>query len=203
MQNKSNQEQILELLSQTKRKGIDKVSEWLNGSNFFYAPASTSFHGNYRGGLAEHSLNVYQSALRLRDMAIGLNPSLEPSLTLESVTLVSLLHDICKADIYKEVEKYRKRPDGSWDKYMGYDTDYSHFPLGHGEKSVIMLLSLGLELTADEMAAIRWHMTAWDLPFQSYEAKGNINAAKEKYPLCNLLQLADGFASSLLETSRK
>ena len=35
------------------------------------------------------------------------------------------------------------------------------------------------------------------------EAKGNINAAKDKYPLCALVQLADGFASSLMEDSVK
>jgi hypothetical protein len=79
--------------------------------------------------------------------------------------------------------------------------DYTNLPLGHGEKSVIILLRLGLSMSDDEIAAIRWHMTAWDLPFQSAEAKGNLNAAKDKYPLCSLVQLADGFASSMMEDS--
>ena len=81
--------------------------------------------------------------------------------------------------------------------------DYSNFPLGHSEKSVIILLRLGFDLTDAEIAAIRWHMTAWDLPFQIREALGNINAAKDKYPLCALVQLADGFASSLMEDTVK
>ena len=72
-------------------------------------------------------------------------------------------------------------------------------PLGHGEKSVIMLLSWGLSLKPEEMLAIRWHMSAWDLPTQSPEHRESLNAAKAKSPLVSLLQLADGFAAGLLE----
>ncbi len=192
-------EKILDLLDKTDRQGIDEVMQWLCTSGFFEAPASTNFHGNYEGGLAEHSFNVYTAAMRLRATALSLNPSLEEQLPEDSVTLATLLHDVCKADVYKSVVKSRKNSFGTWEKYDGYEVDYSNFPLGHGEKSVIVLLRLGLDMTDAEIAAIRWHMTAWDLPFQSAEAKGNINMAKEKYPLCALVQLADGFASALME----
>ena len=67
------------------------------------------------------------------------------------------------------------------------------------EKSVIMLLSLGLKLTLDETVAIRWHMGAWDLAFQSYEAKSNINEAGNRYPLLSLIQSADNMATHILE----
>jgi HD superfamily phosphohydrolase YqeK len=141
--------------------------------------------------------------MRLRSTALSLTPSLEEQLPEDSVAIATLLHDICKADIYVEATKKRQNTFGRWEEYRGYNVDYSNFPLGHGEKSVIILLRLGLDLTDAEIAAIRWHMTAWDLPFQSAEAKGNINAAKDKYPLCALVQLADGFASSLMEDSVK
>ncbi len=196
-------DKILELLDATDREGIDEVMDWLKGSGFFNAPASTNFHGNYEGGLADHSLNVYTAAMRLRSTALSLNPSLEEYLPEDSVAIATLLHDICKADVYKEATKKRQNSFGRWEEYQGYTVDYSHFPLGHGEKSVIILLRLGLSMSDDEIAAIRWHMTAWDLPFQSAEAKGNINAAKDKYPLCALVQLADGFASSLMEDTVK
>ena len=62
-----------------------------------------------------------------------------------------------------------------------------------------MLLRCGLELTDDEIMAIRWHMQAWDLPFQSADAKANLNKAKEICPLVSLIQAADGLASNLLE----
>ena len=44
-----------------KREGADKLLEYLCSSqcDFFTAPASTRSHGSYRGGLVEHSLNVY------------------------------------------------------------------------------------------------------------------------------------------------
>ena len=167
------------------------------------APASTNFHGNYEGGLADHSLNVYTAAMRLRATALSLNPSLEEELPEDSIAIASLLHDVCKADVYMEVKKKRQNSFGRWEEYDGYTVDYSNFPVGHGEKSVIILLRLGLDLTDAEIAAIRWHMTAWDLPFQCREALGNLNAAKDKYPLCSILQLADGFASSLMEDTVK
>jgi hypothetical protein len=141
--------------------------------------------------------------MRLRAMALSLNPSLEEQLPEDSIAIATLLHDVCKADVYKEVKKKRQNSFGRWEEYDGYTVDYSNFPLGHGEKSVIILLRLGLDLTDAEIAAIRWHMTAWDLPFQSREALGNLNAAKDKYPLCSILQLADGFASSLMEDTVK
>jgi hypothetical protein len=66
-----------------------------------------------------------------------------------------------------------------------------------------MLLSLGFALTRDEMLAIRWHMAAWELAFQSAEAKANLNAAKEQCPLLAVLQAADGLASALLEKKKE
>jgi hypothetical protein len=110
-----------------------------------------------------------------------------------------LLHDVCKADIYKSVMKEQKNSFGSWVDVPVYDVDYSNFPLGHGEKSVIVLLQCGLELTDEEIMAIRWHMHAWDLPFQSADIKGNLLKAKELYPLVSLIQAADGLSSNLLE----
>ena len=66
-------------------------------------------------------------------------------------------------------------------------------------KRLLALRQCGLALTDDEMMAIRWHMTAWDLAFQSPEMKGNLNQAKEICPLLTLIQAADGLASNMLE----
>jgi hypothetical protein len=49
------------------------------------------------------------------------------------------------------------------------------------------------------MLAIRWHMTAWELAFQSPEQKSNLQKAREIAPLCAIIQAADGLSSSLLE----
>ena len=142
---------------------------------------------------------MLQADEMLREQMIAMNPDLEGKLPEESVVLASLLHDVCKSNIYKEALLNRKNDQGYWEKVPGYEVDYTSLPLGHGEKSVIMLLTLGLKLTKDEMLAIRWHMTAWELAFQSPEQKANLQKAREIAPLCAIVQAADGLASALLE----
>ena len=193
-------QKFIEILKSTNRKGMDNVLAKLEELGFYEAPASTKFHLSYKGGLLEHSMNVYQAGLTLREQAVRIKPELESQLPLDSVAICTLLHDVCKTDIYKEAMLNRKNDAGFWEKYQGYAVDYeAGMPLGHGEKSVIMLLSWGLELKPEEMLAIRWHMTAWDLPMQSPEHKSSLDAAKKKTPLVSLIQLSDGFASGLVE----
>ena len=192
-------EQFKERLLSTKRDGMETVIKHLDRLGFFVAPASTKFHLNVKGGLMQHSWNVCNTALMLREQMIAMNPDLEGKLPEESVVLASLLHDVCKSNIYKEALLNRKNDQGYWEKVPGYEVDYTSLPLGHGEKSVIMLLTLGLKLTKDEMLAIRWHMTAWELAFQSPEQKANLQKAREIAPLCAIVQAADGLASALLE----
>ena len=192
-------QQFQERLLSTKREGMETVIKHLDRLGFFVAPASTKFHLNVKGGLMQHSWNVCNTALMLREQMIAMNPDLAGKLPKESVVLASLLHDVCKSNIYKEALLNRKNDQGYWEKVPGYEVDYTSLPLGHGEKSVIMLLTLGLKLTKDEMLAIRWHMTAWELAFQSPEQKANLQKAREIAPLCAIVQAADGLASALLE----
>ncbi len=191
-------DEYISLLRQTGREGIDSVVDYLDKAGFFRAPASVNRHLSRDGGLLEHSMNVYRMAMMLREQMVAMKPETEQRLPVESVTITALLHDVCKANIYRKVTKYRKDANNRWESYDGYDTDYGRFPLGHGEKSVVMLLRLGLELTNDEVLAIRWHMGAWDLPFQSYEAKSNISAASD-VPLVAIIQAADALAAHVLE----
>ena len=195
-----NKEAFIGILSETSRKGIDQVLAKLEELGFFAAPASSKFHLSCKGGLLEHSMNVYNAAIMIREQAVKTRPELEEQIPLDSVAICTLLHDVCKTDIYKEGILSRKNADGYWEKYLGYQVDYNAgLPLGHGEKSVIMLLSWGLDLKPEEMLAIRWHIAAWDLPMQSPEHKESLNAAKSLSPLVSLIQLADGFATGLLE----
>lgn len=201
----SAREEFISLLRSTERKGIDNVIKCLESTDFFDAPASTVFHGNYPGGLLDHSLNVARVALRLKTSMLDLAQDaaerrrLEAALADDHIIIAALLHDVCKANVYKPVTKYRKDSRGQWETYDSYDVDYSELPLGHGEKSVIRLLRCGLQLCNDELLAIRWHMSAWDLPFQSHEAKSNISAARDSSPLVTIIQAADGLATSMLD----
>ena len=124
-------EQFKAILTSTGRKGVEQVIAKLNELGFFEAPASTRFHLSCKGGLLEHSMNVYQAAVMLREQAIKARPELDEQLPIDSVAICTLLHDVCKTDIYKEGILSRKNSDGYWEKYLGYQVDYNAgLPLG-------------------------------------------------------------------------
>ena len=199
LKNDENIKVFKQALTSTGRKGIETVLEGLEKLGFFKAPASSKHHLACEGGLLQHSLNVYMQADVIRSAQIKLNPQMEERLPMNSIIIASLLHDVCKAEIYKKVMKNRKNKEtGRWEEYEAYDYDYGHCPLGHGEKSVIRLIRMGLDLTEDEIAAIRWHMGAWDLP-SSFEANKNLGAAQDKYPLVSVIMAADILATRILE----
>lgn len=197
----TNKTEFINLLKSTGREGIDELIEMLDEGklHFFTAPASVNHHLNSDGGLLVHSLNTCKAGLKLRDMVIAIKPELEPKLNRDSVIVATLLHDICKADIYHPTLKKRKGDDGLWREVPTYDVDFSNFPMGHGEKSAMLALMSGMEIYDDELLAIRWHMAAWDLPMQSYELTRCLNTARDEHPLCSLVNLADGIAANLLE----
>ncbi len=192
-------EEFTRLLRDTQREGIDRVIDALEKKGFFTAPASAGKHLNHRGGLLEHSMIACCLALKIREQLASLDPEIGEEVKKENVVIAALLHDFCKAITYKESEKWRKDATNRWEKYMGYVADYSKLPFGHGEKSVVMLLMLGLKLEASELMAIRWHMGAWDLAFQSHEMRESIGTANSQFPLVSILQSADSMATHILE----
>lgn len=198
---KANKEEFIRLLRSTEREGVEDLIPELERLGFFSAPASAGHHLNTEGGLVQHSLNVCRVALRLRDEMEALCPAIKGQCPDDSVILSSLLHDVCKADVYKRTVKKRKNALGQWEDTEGYRCSYRDFPMGHGEKSVVVLLCAGLQLTDEEMLAIRWHMGAWEFPMQSYEAERSLDTARTLYPLCTIIQCADGLAATILETT--
>lgn len=192
-------EEFLEMLRSTGREGVEGVIEDLESQGFFTAPASAGHHLNTEGGLVEHSLNTAKAALAVWEGMKQLDPSVEQEVPRESVIIASLLHDVCKTDIYYRSVKKRKNRLGQWEDCEGYKVSYKNFPMGHGEKSVILVLLSGLELTDAEMLAIRWHMNAWGVNQTSYEDVRNYDTAKTLYPLVSIVQAGDGLAASILE----
>ena len=164
-------EEFIKLLKETNREGIDKLIDFLEGSDFFEAPASTRYHGAWKGGLAEHSMKVYEI----------LKTKTQDS---DSVKIVALLHDVCKTNFYKT--DYRNvKNNGVWEQVPYYTVDDT-IPYGHGEKSV-MMISEFIKLTPEEKYAIRWHM-GFTEPKELY---GTIGMAYKKYPLALLVHEAD------------
>lgn len=157
--------------------------DWLETTDFFQAPASAGHHLNCEGGLLAHSLNVYDN---LRDIAR--NSDILSGFSGETLALVSLFHDLCKANSYQQSFRNQKQPDGSWARVPCYTTNPA-LPMGHGEKSVYLLLQHGVRLTDEEALAIRWHMSGFD-----DAVKGgcrDMNRALALSPLVLALQQAD------------
>ena len=198
-QSEDNKQRFCELLRSTGRENIEYVIEDLESYGFFDAPASARNHFNHPGGLVEHSLNVYDAAMMLREGIIKRRPDLEKKLPADAVVIASLLHDVCKADIYNLVTRKRKNEIGVWAETQEYEVSYSHMPIGHGEKSVVMLLRMGLDLEDDEICAIRWHMGPWAVDTSSIEQDKSYRQSIANSPLLPLIHTADTIASQIFE----
>ena len=196
---KANRERFIQILRDTNRENMDYVIEDLDSWGFFVAPASARNHFNFPGGLAMHSLNVYDMAMAVRSAIIPLRPDMEKALNPDSIAIAALLHDVCKTDIYRKTRRKQRNEIGVWEEIEGYEVDYSNLPVGHGEKSVIMLLRSGLDLEDEEIFAIRWHMGPWDLPAQSIEMDKSYRKAHDRSPLVALIHTADTLAAQILE----
>lgn len=194
-----NQERFCSLLRKTGRENIEYVIEDLTTLGFFNAPASARNHFNYPGGLVAHSLSVYDTAMMLREGILKLRPELESQLREDSVIITSLLHDTCKANIYRITSRKRKNEVGIWEDVEEYEVDYSGLPIGHGEKSVVMLLRMGLDLEDDEILAIRWHMGAWGVDTQNFEQERSYREAVRQSALVPLIHSADTLSAQVIE----
>lgn len=177
---------FVEMLLLTGRHGIVDLTRYMQEeTDFFTAPASTKYHGAFEGGLLQHSMNV----LKCLD-----NEARMAGYDYDSILIVALLHDICKANCYGK-ETRTVKEDGKWVEKSVY-TYQDALPLGHGEKS-LYLISKFIKLTDEEAAAIRWHMGGFDSAFRGGDR--GLNIAFEKYPLAVLLHLADMKATYIVE----
>lgn len=186
---------ILDLLRKVNRPGMTDLISWLEQSTFFEMPASARYHGNYEGGLAEHSLNVYEALVKLRQVYIQQFGGTE-KIPIESVILCSLCHDFCKIDFYTKVLKNVKNVEtGQWEQKQVYA--YSNqYNMGHGEASVFLVQNY-IRLSYEEILAIRWHMGAYDSAVKGGDR--SISLASEQTPLVPLLHMADMWASQFME----
>jgi hypothetical protein len=173
-------EEFRNLIKSINREGMDNLINFIEKSDFYTAPASTRFHGNYEGGLLEHSMKVYE-ILKYKVE----NSVMDIEVSEDTLKIVALLHDICKVNYYKVDYRNAKNEVGIWEK-VPYYTVEDTIPYGHGEKSVMMLTEY-IKLTVEEKYCIRWHM-GFTEPKELYST---ISAAYKKYPLALLLHEAD------------
>ncbi len=189
-----NQEKFVQVFTQyIKREGADNLLDWLINSDFFTAPASTKFHSAYEGGLCEHSLKVFDRFVRILKMEYG--DGFSDKISMESVAIIALLHDVCKVDFYK-VDYRNVKVDGQWIQ-VPYYTIEDRLPYGHGEKSVYIVGSF-IKLTREEAMSINWHGGGFD-----DRVKGGSYALADayyKFPNAMLFHTADMMATYLDET---
>ena len=186
-------ERFISLLRSTEAKGVEDLIAWLDDPHcdFFVAPASTRYHCAYEGGLVDHSLAVFDECIRLCN-AYADRPEIA-AISRASVIKVALLHDVCKANMYKPAMKSRKNAAGSWEKYLGWDHDEQFKFGGHGSKSVF-IVSRYLDLTDEEAAAINCHMGTWDVKDVQL-----ISQVYNENPLAWMLHVADESATFILK----
>ena len=173
-------EEFISLLRSTNREGIEELIDFIDRTDFYKAPASTRFHGNFEGGLLQHSMKVYEIfKSKIEHSVIDLDVSED------TIIISALLHDICKVNFYKVDYRNAKNEKGEWEKVPYYTVDDT-IPYGHGDKSV-MMISEYIKLTAEEKYAIRWHM-GFTEPKEVYNTLG---VGFKKYPIALLLHEAD------------
>jgi hypothetical protein len=160
-----------------KRDGAVELLRWLKSTDFFTAPGSTRFHDCYAGGLADHSVRVFNELTRLARAY----PELKVSD--ETAAIVTLLHDVCKAGCYKTEMRNRKNEFGQWEKYPVYTFQEDFAFGGHGSKSVYLIQKF-MKLTDEEAVCINCHMGPENGNFA-------VNDAYRAYPLAFLVHTAD------------
>lgn len=202
------------LMGRVSREGGDRLMEFIRKSDFYTAPASTRFHGNYKGGLLKHSLNVYECLMDKENNHLWgeVYKDIEP----DSFIIVALLHDICKVYYYSmelknqktydvekvtNAEKWQVKHDNNgnfiWETVPTYVVD-DKIPYGHGEKSVMMIEEY-IKLKPTERYAIRWHMG----PYSGQQDWNTLGDAIERYPLVLALFEADMEATRIIEKENK
>lgn len=149
---------------------LETETSWLT------TPASTRFHLCREEGLLEHSVNVAETMLKLKNI-------LAPGITDESCVIVSLLHDLGKVGMpgrpqYTEGGKYP----------YSYNRDlvYLSVPV----RSLYLALPW-LSLSEEEAQAIIYH--------DGQYVDDNASVAHREEPLTLLLQYADTWSGFVLE----
>ncbi len=202
----TNKNTICALLRKINRKDadIEGLINKLEETDYFTAPASTKFHNCSKGGLADHSLNVYFNLKRLVE-----NKHLEDTIPEESIIICGLLHDMSKINFYERSFRNKKvySTSGSkWDELGRYDwvseeswaviPEKNRFIYGNHEETSEFMIRQFIPLKISESVAVLNHHAG-----KGNDSSGiNISGIYRRYPLANLLHVADMIATYTDET---
>ena len=161
---------------------LEQNTEWMT------APASTRFHLCKESGLLEHSVNVAETLLRIKEV-------LAPEISDESCIIVGLLHDLGKAGVPGNPQ-YIRNESTERQKQYGYpasvpyqfNTDLTY--LSVPARSLYLALPY-LSLSETEAQAIFYH--------DGQYVEDNRSVAKNEEPLTLLLHYADNWCGFIVE----
>ena len=162
--------------------------KWLIEQGFFVKPAAISHHGNYTGGLFDHSFEVMED---LVDMTKRFDIQWQDE---RSPYIVGIFHDLCKVDDYidENAEDVVVMGTGSpISKNPKWGKNPSCILQGHGDKSV-MMLSQFMTLTEEEIFCISFHMGAYET-----NRWNQYDAAIRRYETVLWTHTADMYASKV------
>ena len=195
----TNREKFIDIFTtHIHREGASDLLAYLTGTNsdFFTAPASTRYHLACEGGLVDHSIHVYECLKDYLDRNKVKN-EFGLSYSDETIAIVSLLHDLCKVNVYRvSTRNVKDSVTGQWKQVPYYEFD-DNLPYGHGEKSVYVISGF-MRLTREEAFAIRYHMG-----FSNEDDARNVGRAFELFPLALALSIADTEATYFIEAKNE
>lgn len=220
----ANKEKFLSLIQTINIEGMlkEELISFLEKSDFFTAPASTMYHASYKGGLCQHSLNVYDNLLTLVENYAShaeLNPHwcpelgedqeqpqyiMRPNYSADTLKIVALFHDISKVNFYehytRNVNTGEKDANGKtiWIQVPSFkvrDGAERFVGVNHEINSYI-ILSRYIPLSEEELIAICNHHCGMDNNFVNKD----LSYILDKYPLATLLHMAD-FVSTYISES--
>lgn len=178
-----------------KTRVVDRKNKFENLINFMEnetawltAPASTKYHLCKEGGLLEHSVNVAETMLKIKD-------AIAPNITDESCVIVALLHDLGKVGMPGNPQYLINEPSEKQKKY-GYKPDYPYrfnselTYLSVPVRSMYLALQ-HISLTVEEVQAIVYH--------DGQYVDDNRSCATHEEPLTLLLQYADSWSGFVIE----
>ncbi len=157
-------------------------------TSYMTAPASTKYHLCRENGLLEHSVNVAENMLKIKNV-------LAPEISDESCVIAALLHDLGKAGMPGRPQ-YMKNEPSPKQKTAGYpasipyrfnkDLLYLSVPIRG-----LYLIASRFPLTEEEVQAIVYH--------DGQYVEDNRSVATREGKLTLLLQYADNWSGFIVE----
>jgi len=181
-------ERIISLLRETLRLGIEDLITVMEVGGFFTAPCSGQYHLARQGGLAEHSLNVYEAMNNI-------NKSLDTKIPRDSIIICGILHDLGKMGDYGK-PNYNENilKSGGISASKPYVTNPALLYVPHEVRS-IAIAQRHIALTEEEEFAILYHNGL-------YTALGNSYKGKET-PLSLMMHFADMWCSRVVDSEEE